>query len=58
MSNINYNDLYEQNGDFRRYVDRYCIKHSLTVERALQHYLVKSAGRMYKEHAETTIRKE
>lgn len=58
MEPINYTALYEQNADFKRYVDRYCTKHRISVAEALQHYLVKSAGRMYKEHAETTIRKE
>lgn len=58
MEHINYTALYEQNEDFKRYVDRYCVKHRISVEQALQHYLVQMAGRMYKEQAETTIRKE
>lgn len=57
MQNIDYTALYEQNADFKRYVDSYCVKHRISVEQALQHYLVQMAGRMYKEHAET-IRKE
>ena len=57
MQNIDYSALYEQNADFRRYVDRYCTKHRISVSEALQHYLVQMAGRMYKEQAET-IRKE
>ncbi len=57
MQNIDYSALYEQNADFRRYVDRYCTKHRISVAEALQHYLVQMAGRMYKEQAET-IRKE
>ena len=44
--------------DFKRYVDRYCVKHLISVAEALQHYLVQMAGRQYKEQAETTIRKE
>lgn len=58
MQNIDYTVLYEQNADFRRYVDRYCVKHRISVAEALQHYLVQMAGRQYKEQAETTIRKE
>lgn len=58
MQNIDYTALYEQNADFKRCVDRYCVKHRIGVEQALQHYLVQMAGRMYKEQEETTIRKE
>lgn len=57
MEHIDYTALYEQNEDFKRYVDRYCTKHRISVDEALQHYLVRMAGRMYKEQAETTIRK-
>lgn len=57
MEPINYTALYEQNEDFKRYVDRYCVKHCISVDEALQHYLVQAAGRVYKEQAETTIRK-
>lgn len=57
MQNIDYASLYEQNEDFKRYVDRYCVKHRISVDEALQHYLVRVAGRMYKEQSETTIRK-
>lgn len=58
MQNIDYATLYADNADFKRYVDRYCVKHRISVAEALQHYLVQMAGRMYKEQAETTIRKE
>ena len=58
MEPINYTALYEQNEDFKRYVDRYCTKHRISVAEALQHYLVQMVGRQYKEQAETTIRKE
>lgn len=58
MEPINYTALYEQNADFKRYVDRYCTKHRISVAEALQHYLVQMAGRMYKEQAETIARKE
>lgn len=46
---IDLNALYARNSDFKRYVDRYCVKHRCTVEEALQHYLVRVAGQMYKE---------
>lgn len=58
MQNIDYASLYEQNEDFRQYVDKYRTKHNISVDEALQHYLAQMAGRMYKEQAETTIRKE
>ena len=51
MEHINYTALYEQNDDFKRYVDRYCVKHCISVAEALQHYLVQAAGQIYKEHA-------
>lgn len=40
--------LYAENEDFRRYVDRYCTKHNVSVDEALQHYLVQAAGWLYK----------
>lgn len=58
MEPIDYTALYEQNADFKRYVERYCTKHRISVAEALQHYLVRMAGRMYKEQAETIVRKE
>lgn len=58
MQNIDYTALYADNADFKRYVDRYCTKHRVSVYEVLQHYLVQIAGRQYKEQAETTIRKE
>lgn len=58
MEPIDYTALYAENEDFKRYVDRYCVKHRIGVAEALQHYLVQMAGRQYKEQAETTIRKE
>ena len=58
MEPIDYTALYEQNEDFKRYVDRYCVKHRISVAEALQHYLVQAAGRVYKEYAETIVRKE
>ena len=58
MQIIDYTDLYAENADFKCYVDRYCTKHRISVEQALQHYLVQMAGMQYKEQMETTIRKE
>lgn len=58
MQNIDYTALYADNADFRRYVDRYCVKHRVSVDEALQHYLVRMAGRQYKEQAETIRKKE
>ena len=49
MQNIDYTALYAENADFKRYVDRYCVKHRISVEQALQHYLVQMAGMQYKE---------
>lgn len=56
MEPIDYTALYEQNEDFKRYVDRYCVKHRISVEQALQHYLVQMADKMYKEQSETIVR--
>ena len=56
MEPIDYTALYAENEYFRRYVDRYCTKHRISVSEALQHYLVQMAGRMYKEQAETIVR--
>lgn len=58
MERVDYTALYAENEDFKRYVDRYCTKHRISVAEALQHYLVQMAGRMYKEQSETIVRKE
>ena len=42
-------DLYENNNDFKRYVDRYCRTYSLSVEEALEHNLVQEVGKQYME---------
>lgn len=55
MQNIDYVALYKQNEDFKTYVDRYCVKHGISVEQALQHYLVQMAGRMYKEQMDNKV---
>lgn len=58
MERVDYTALYAENEDFKRYVDRYCTKHRISVAEALQNYLVQMAGRMYKEQAETIVGKE
>lgn len=52
MEQVDYTALYAENEDFKRYVDRYCTKHRISVAEALQHYLVQMEGRMYKEQAD------
>lgn len=52
MERVDYTALYAENEDFKRYVDRYCTKHRVSVDEALQRYLVQMAGRQYKEQAE------
>lgn len=56
MEPIDYTALYAHNADFKRYVDRYCTKHRISVAEALQHYLVQMAGRQYKEQSETVVK--
>lgn len=58
METLDYTSLYAENEDFKLYVDRYCVKHGISVEQALQHYLVRMAGRMYKEQSDNVVRKE
>ncbi len=43
-------ELYNTNPDFKAYVDKYCIKHNITVDQALEHYLVKDAAEYYLEN--------
>lgn len=56
MERVDYTALYAENEDFKRYVDRYCKKHRVSVDEALQHYLVQMAGRQYKEQSETVVK--
>lgn len=56
MERVDYTALYAENEDFKRYVDRYCTKHRISVAEALQHYLVQMAGIQYKEQAEMIVR--
>ena len=46
---INTNILYEKNEDFKEYVDRYCKKHNIPVQEALDHYIVKDVAKYYLE---------
>lgn len=55
MERVDYTALYAENEDFKRYVDRYCTKHRVSVDEALQHYLVQMAGRMYKEQMDNKV---
>lgn len=50
---MNFRKLYDENADFKAYVDKYCIKHQIPVSEAIEHYLVQEAGRMYDEIART-----
>jgi hypothetical protein len=56
MEPIDYTALYAENEDFKRYFDRYCVKHRISVDEALQHYLVQEAGRVYKEQMDTVVK--
>ena len=51
-------DLYENNEDFKGYVDRYCRTYDLSVEEALEHKLVQDVGKHYKELAEAEVQHE
>lgn len=39
---------YKTNPNFKKYVDRYCVKHEITVEEALEHELVNSVEEHYR----------
>lgn len=41
---MNYLSLYNTNEQFKAYVDRYCQKHRITVDVAVQHKLVQEYG--------------
>ena len=45
--------IYEENEDFKMYVDKYCTKTRISVEEAIKHVLVKDAGEYYKQLADT-----
>ena len=41
---MNLNELYENNKDFKEYVDKYSKTHNITVETAMTHKLVKNVA--------------
>ena len=55
---MDYKALYDENKDFKLYVDKYCKTYKCTVNEALGKMLVQNVGIEYKKHAETIIRKE
>ena len=55
MEPIDHTALYAENEDFKAYVDKYRTKHHLSVDEALQHYLVQAAGRVYKEQSNNKV---
>ena len=46
---MSYTELYENNEEFKAYVDKYSNQRKITIEEALSHALVKSAGDYYTE---------
>ena len=42
-------EFYEINDDFRRYVDRECIEHNLTIDACLERSWVRNAYEYYKD---------
>lgn len=40
-------ELYEKNYDFKEYVDKYCKKNNISIEEALEHYIVKDVAKYY-----------
>lgn len=41
--------FYDQNENFKEYVDKYCRKHKVDVETALSHKVVKEVKKQYEE---------
>ena len=41
--------LYENNKNFKQYVDKYANQRRLTIDEALEHALVKEVGKCYEE---------
>ena len=39
--------LYDENLDFKKYVDAYALKHKISVQSALEHLIVKRVAAMY-----------
>lgn len=45
--NMDYLKLYNDNADFKIYVDKYCVTYRVTVDVALSHRLVKEVAIFY-----------
>ena len=52
---MNYMKLYEENADFKLYVDRYMKTYGVSLETALCHKLVQEVGNMYNGISENRI---
>lgn len=46
-------EFYNNNSDFKVFVDKYCKKHSITVEEALQHEIIRQVYLQYSCETET-----
>lgn len=46
---MNTHTLYEKNINFKEYVDKYCKKHNISVDQALDHHIVKDVAKHYLE---------
>lgn len=44
---MDYFKIYNENADFKRYVDKYCVIYRVTVDVALSHRLVKEVAIFY-----------
>lgn len=40
-------EFYENNAQFKEYVDKYCKCHNVTVDEALSHLIVKEVAKSY-----------
>ena len=45
---------YNENEDFKEYVDKYCKKHKCTVDQAFAHALIKEVSEHYKNKEKPT----
>ena len=52
MTREDLQDAYKTNKDFREYVDKYCAKHRLTDDKALEHNIIKAIALMYETKAQ------
>lgn len=44
---INMQEMYDENDDFKKYVDKYCNKHHIFVKDALEFEMIKEVAIMY-----------